>query len=116
MFGMAFALFAVALVVAVLFLSVANLHARYRDVEQRLNTTVQSSTRASPAAVTAAIEDLRTALAQVQATNRREFGAIWKRVGLSRAAAVEEVAPKAANDDAFDALIALQSADPVKPE
>lgn len=114
MFGMAFALFALALVVALLWLQVAALNARLTQ----LTSTAAART---PAAVTAAVEDLRTALAQVNATNRREFGAIWKRLGLARQVNVAEnelpaANAPAANDDSFAAMLALQSAPPVKPQ
>lgn len=113
MIGMSFALFALALVAALLWIRLAS-------VERRLDSLTNMTAARTPAAVTAAIEDLRTAVASINATNRREFGALWKRVGLSRAVAQAEnelpLGGPAANDDAFTAMIALQSADPVKPK
>lgn len=114
MIGVGFAVFCLALLVALLWMELRNVRAR---VEQLANQRAAST----PAIVTAAIEDLRTALAQVSSTNRREFGAIWKRLGIARRLQLEqqteEEAPTqpAANDDRFEAMLALQSTPPAKP-
>jgi len=122
MVGMALATTLLALVVAILGYVLKNAHDRIDEVHDRVDSMIQNTAARSPAAVTAAIEDLRTALAQVQATNRREFGSIWKRLGLSRRPPpvdeaeddVRDIEP--ANDDSFTAMLALQSTDPVKPK
>lgn len=116
MLGMTFALLLTALALALVVWAVLDLNARLRLLEN-------STRERTPAVVTAAIEDLRTALASVNATNRREFGAIWKRLGLARAAAAPERQPNMFDgsgeliegDEEFDALVALQKAKPVQP-
>lgn len=75
-----------------------------------------------PAALAAQVEELRGLVDVLRASNRREFGSLWKtigRAGLRRTDPTPDSEPQVelpvANDDSFDALIKLQSTPPVKP-
>lgn len=104
-----------ALVVALLTISASrsgvrrmdSLAAHLAQLEAKMATTGNQELRA-------AVDDLAAALDVTRASNRREFGAIWGRLGGKPRPDAITVA-SAANDDSFEALLALQSTPPVKP-
>lgn len=58
---------------------------------------------------------LETTLEQTRDSMRRQFGTVFRRLGGSPSEAREEPAPPGAQGD-FEALLALQSAPPAKPQ
>jgi len=80
-----------------------------------LETVARSYKDTDNAQLSAEVDDLRGALDVIRSSNQRQFGAVWKRIGLDQKA--DDVIPtvQTTNGD-FQALLDLQSRPPVKPE
>lgn len=81
-------------------------------VEGRISSTSQATLRAE-------LDDLRGALDVIRASNRKEFGALWGRMGGRSSGQTSilngETGEPLQGDDELDALLALQRAKPVAP-
>lgn len=86
-----------------------------KTCDARIEALVRESAKRSPETLAAAVDDLRAALDVSRASNRKEFGSLWGRLGGRRptdgaiglgAHQIDE------RDGAFDALLDLQSRPP----
>jgi len=74
--------------------------------------------RTSTATLRAELDDLRGALDVIRASNRRELGSLWAKVGGKPNGRIFEhdTGLPLAGDAELDAVIGLQSAKPVQPQ
>lgn len=101
-----------------------------RDTERRMDSRLSAHAAAitqlrkemavkTPSALKADLDDLRGALDVIRASNRREFGALWGKMG-GRGSNNGKVFDGGTGlplegDEELDALLALQTAKPVQP-
>jgi len=99
-------------------LIISYLSARARGWESRLErhaADIQSLRTTTPSALGAEVDDLRAALETQRASNRKELGSLWARVG-GRPLSGEFIETRQAPNGDFEAMLALQSAPVVKPQ
>jgi hypothetical protein len=95
---------------------------RRMDSMQRELTALAHAPKTTHAALSADLDDLRGALDTMRASNRKEFGSLWGRLGgRPRVAEIETIQATelsmGANDSSFEAMLALQASPPsVKPQ
>lgn len=87
---------------------------RMDSMMELVNELTKRTERTSNASVLAAVDDLRGALDVMRASNRKEFGALWGRLGGRSNGRVLDP-DGAVVDDELAAVLALQSAKPVQP-
>lgn len=93
------------------------LNAAERDLRDGLRQLSQLG-QGNPNKLRAELDDLRAALDVIRASNRREFGSLWGRLGgRGRQASIidGDTGLPLSGDDEVDAMLALQSAKPVSP-
>lgn len=101
-----------------------------RVIERRTDSTLRAHAAAiqgirkelttrTPAALKAEVDDLRGALDVIRASNRREFGAVWGKMGgrgSNNGRVLDgDTGQPLEGDDELAAVLALQSAKPVQP-
>lgn len=88
-----------------------------RAQDSRLAELAKELTKITPTSIAAEVDDLRGALDVIRASNRKEFGAIWGRLGGKPASnAIETTMRGSAPDASFEALLDLQSRPPAGPQ
>lgn len=122
MFAVLMACFAVVIGVVALgavALLISRLSALARGWDFRLDQLEQKARTKEPAAVQAAVDDLRAALDVLRGSNRKELGALWARVGgrgpQRETFDTQKVGDTFVTEREFEAMIELQRAPPVKP-
>lgn len=114
----ALVLAAVTSVALALLISRVALHQRLLEaLGDRCSKLSADVEKKSPATLRAEVDDLRGALDRVTASNRREFGALWGKLGPRTPARTFDgtTGLPLEGDDELEAVIALQSAKPVGP-
>jgi len=123
MFAVLMATFALVIAVVALggvLLITSRVAATWKATDSRLTNIRTEITNTSTAKLRAEVDDLRGALDVIRASNRKEFGALWGRMG-GRGQNSGKVFDGAsglplADDDELEAVLALQSAKPVQPQ
>lgn len=118
MLALSTAVFALVLVVValgalgLLMSHVAALTRALASLSTRTALIEQTTSKSAPAALAAGLEDLRGALGVMAASNRKQFGSLWARVGRQREPEYRDGQPV---DEEMGDLLAFQSAAPVRP-
>jgi len=119
-----FAMAAVVLGVALLTISAcAGIERRTASLEramalqtETLNVIALKAEKTTSAALKAAVDDLAAALDASRASNRRELGRLWAKIGGERPTRTFENGAALEGDDDLEALVAFQNAKPVQPQ
>lgn len=89
-----------------------------RGLESLYHTRAQlvsMAEKSGPNVLRGEVDDLAAALDKLRASNRREFGQLWARIGgPAREAKTFENGEPLSDDDELEAVLALQSAQPVR--
>lgn len=90
------------------------LGAQLRELQIQLDTLEEQVGKSTPAALGAHIDDLRGAIDAMRAGHRKEFGALWGRLG-GKPANGEPIQTQRMQDGSFEALLDLQGRPPAGP-
>lgn len=119
MVGFALVMAVVALAgVASIISALADGRRRMDSLATRLEAVAKTANSSMSAQLRSELDDLRGALDVMRASNRKELGGLWARVGGKREGHVFDGTngrPLVEGDEELQALLALQSAKPVAP-